>query len=92
MWKAIGKVLFWTYRRGSLQYDLMCAVILAFIFLTPVEVFDGTLLRKITARDEKAEPPPHHLPKPGSESQPQTAVAQEPGTAGIPLGGSDAGR
>lgn len=27
--------IFWTFRRGSWQYDVICAVILAFIFLTP---------------------------------------------------------
>lgn len=27
--------IFWTYARGSWQYDVICAVILAFIFLTP---------------------------------------------------------
>src|SRR5712692_6390974 len=27
--------LFWTYRRGSWQYDIIVIVILAFIFLTP---------------------------------------------------------
>jgi hypothetical protein len=27
--------VFWSYERGSWQYDIICAVILAFIFLTP---------------------------------------------------------
>jgi hypothetical protein len=27
--------LFWTYERGTWQYDIMVALILAFIFLTP---------------------------------------------------------
>ena len=39
VFQAIGRVLFWTYSRGSWQYDLMCALILAFIFLTPKEFF-----------------------------------------------------
>lgn len=39
IWRAITNVLFWTYSRGSWQYDLMCASILAFIFLTPREYF-----------------------------------------------------
>jgi hypothetical protein len=29
------KILFWSYWRTSWQYDVMCALILAFIFLTP---------------------------------------------------------
>ncbi len=42
MLQAIRRVLFWTYERGSWQYDILCAVILCFIFLTPKTVFDGT--------------------------------------------------
>lgn len=30
-----GRAIFWAYERGSWQYDIICAVILAFIFLTP---------------------------------------------------------
>jgi hypothetical protein len=33
------KILFWSYGRTSWQYDVMCAVILAFIFLTPLAWF-----------------------------------------------------
>src|SRR5687767_2485114 len=32
---AIYRGFFWTYERGTWQYDVMVAVILAFIFLTP---------------------------------------------------------
>jgi len=35
----ISRSLFWAYERGSLQYDLICALILAFIFLTPAAWF-----------------------------------------------------
>ncbi|GAB4240382.1 MAG: hypothetical protein Kow00109_15500 [Acidobacteriota bacterium] len=35
------KVLFWSYPRGSWQYDILCALILAFIFLTPKHIFRG---------------------------------------------------
>lgn len=31
--------VFWTYRRGSWQYDIIVIVILAFIFLTPASWF-----------------------------------------------------
>lgn len=31
--------IFWTYQRGSWQYDIICAVILVFIFLTPASWF-----------------------------------------------------
>lgn len=32
---VLARAVFWTYERGSWQYDIICAVILAFIFLTP---------------------------------------------------------
>jgi len=41
MLRAIGRVIFWRYQRGSWQYDILCGLILLFIFLTPREVFDG---------------------------------------------------
>lgn len=37
--RAIGSFLFWSYDRGSWQYDLMVVFILAFIFLTPRHIF-----------------------------------------------------
>ena len=37
--RGIGSFIFWTYERGTRQYDLMVALILAFIFLTPRQVF-----------------------------------------------------
>ena len=37
--RALGRFLFWDYKRGSWQYDIMVALILAFIFLTPRDVF-----------------------------------------------------
>jgi hypothetical protein len=36
---VLKKFLFWSYDRGSWQYDLLCAVILAFIFFGPNSVF-----------------------------------------------------
>jgi hypothetical protein len=35
------KILFWSYDRGSWQYDVMCVLILAFIFLSPNKIFRG---------------------------------------------------
>ena len=40
--RAVSKVVFWTYPRGGWQYDIVCGLILAFIFLTPKAVFDGS--------------------------------------------------
>lgn len=42
--RSILRILFWTYDRGSWQYDILCGLILAFIFLTPKGVFDGSVL------------------------------------------------
>ncbi len=39
---VVSKVIFWTYERGGWQYDILSALILAFIFLTPRAVFDGS--------------------------------------------------
>lgn len=36
---AIYRGFFWTYERGTWQYDIMVILILAFIFLTPREWF-----------------------------------------------------
>lgn len=35
----VARSFFWSYERGSWQYDLICAVILAFIFITPSSWF-----------------------------------------------------
>jgi len=33
--RALVRAVFWPYERGSWQYDIICLVILLFIFLTP---------------------------------------------------------
>jgi hypothetical protein len=33
------RFLLWTFERGSLQYDVMCGLILAFLFLVPRSAF-----------------------------------------------------
>jgi hypothetical protein len=35
VWQAMSRAIFWNYRRGSWQYDLIVAGILAFIFIAP---------------------------------------------------------
>ena len=37
--EGLGSVVLWSYKRGTFPYDLMCAAILLFIFLTPGSVF-----------------------------------------------------
>jgi len=36
---TLKKTLFWSYERGSWQYDVMCVLILAFIFFVPRSLF-----------------------------------------------------
>jgi len=36
---TLKKTLFWSYERGSWQYDLMCVLILAFVFFAPNNLF-----------------------------------------------------
>ena len=39
----VKKVVFWNYGRTTWQYDVLCALILAFIFLTPKSRFTSEL-------------------------------------------------
>ncbi len=36
---TVRKTLIWSYERGTLQYDIICALILAFIFFVPRSCF-----------------------------------------------------
>jgi hypothetical protein len=45
--ETIKKLLLWTYSRTAWQYDVLCLLILAFIFLTPQKWFANT---EFTAR------------------------------------------
>jgi hypothetical protein len=40
LWRALKNIVFWSYRRTSWQYDLLCVAILAFVFLTPKSWFE----------------------------------------------------
>ena len=50
--KIIHGYLFWTYQRGSLHYDVMVTLILAFIFLGPYV---------INFKDEPVQQLPHQI-------------------------------
>lgn len=41
MWQAIKNVVWWNFGRTTWQYDVLCILILAFIFLTPPSWFTG---------------------------------------------------
>jgi hypothetical protein len=36
----LKNIIQWNYRRGTWQYDVLCLLIIAFIFLTPKSWFD----------------------------------------------------
>ena len=40
--QTVKGYIWWTYPRGSVPYDIMVTVILAFIFLTPLWVTSAT--------------------------------------------------
>ena len=40
LWRVFKKIVFWSYGRTSWQYDILCALILAFVFLTPKSWFE----------------------------------------------------
>ena len=35
VWQFLGRILFWRYDRGTVPYDLLVIVIVAFVFLSP---------------------------------------------------------
>lgn len=46
---SMKRFLLWSFERGSIQYDIICLVILVFIFLTPPAVFnDWPVVRETT--------------------------------------------
>jgi hypothetical protein len=47
--RTLKKLLFWSYGRSTWQYDVLCAFILAFIFLTPQSWFRTSELRPVEA-------------------------------------------
>jgi hypothetical protein len=38
---TLKKILFWSYDRGTWQYDVMCVLILAFVFFAPNRAFQN---------------------------------------------------
>ncbi len=43
---AAKKIVFWNYSRTSWQWDVLCVLILVFIFLTPKSWFENTEFRR----------------------------------------------
>jgi len=47
LWQTIRGYIWWTHPRGSVPYDVMVTLILAFIFLTPRWVFNDKPTERI---------------------------------------------
>ena len=54
--RALLRVVFWPYRRGSWQYDILAAVILVFIFLTPRAWLGDRPAQPVNSRSRAAGP------------------------------------
>ncbi len=39
--RILKRIVFWSYGRTTWQYDVLCVLILAFVFLTPKSWFDN---------------------------------------------------
>ena len=46
-------MVLWNYRRTSWQYDVLCILILAFIFLTPKSWFEGRERERLADKNSK---------------------------------------
>jgi hypothetical protein len=51
--RLIKGILLWSYSRKTWQYDVLCALILAFIFLTPKGWFETSELRNAQAHQSR---------------------------------------
>src|SRR5689334_5999131 len=61
LFTTLKKTLFWSYERGSWQYDVMCVLILAFVFFAPNRLFhssDAVKRPRIVTSDELGGAPP----------------------------------
>jgi hypothetical protein len=54
MLNALRKLFFWDYARNTWQWDMLCVVILIFIFLTPKSWFENSERRSLPAHQNLA--------------------------------------
>lgn len=60
--EALRRTINWSHERGTWQYDLLCLLIIAVIFLTPGSFFGDRDRPTPTSAGVKASPPPPHPP------------------------------
>ncbi len=75
--RAIARVIFWRFRRGSWQYDIMCGLILVFIFLTPKSVFDGSVFSEAEEREVEQDSEREAVEDRSVDSETQTGSVEE---------------
>jgi hypothetical protein len=59
----VRKTLVWSYERGTLQYDIICALILAFIFFVPRSCFVKPAATRAETQTRQLQTSPGILPK-----------------------------
>jgi len=61
--RIIRNIFVWSYERGTIQYDIICALILSFIFFVPRSCFVPQRTENPHPSIQKARvtPPPDHL-------------------------------
>ena len=52
LFHIVKSIFFWSYARNTWQYDVLCALILGFIFLTPKSWFGTGELRPVEAHQK----------------------------------------
>lgn len=67
------KILIWSFERGTLPYDIICALILAFVFIVPRSCF---LQKKVTQPAEPAQMQERN-PSPGGMSAQSEAQSRK---------------
>src|SRR5689334_15067116 len=69
LFTTLKKTLSWSYERGSWQYDVMCVLILAFVFFAPNKLFhskDADLTPRYVVTSEElgtSQPNPQEISK-----------------------------
>lgn len=68
----------WSYERGTWQYDLIVALILAFVFFTPPSIFNTERIdKRILAYSQTTEPGQAPVPlRPTSSDSPDVPQVQ----------------
>jgi hypothetical protein len=72
--RILGKIVFWRYPRGSWQYDILCGLILVFIFCTPRAVFDGSYFADRIEESAPAEESAPSEPRERAQQQPEMST------------------